>query len=162
MKKTVLWCLLMFICCPCSGSPLGEGAFEMISIAADEAGEDEQPGILHFNGHFVMQSTDWHLTSELATVYGSTDKPDRVLLEGSPARFLVNHRTDHTGQGQVEGTAMVVEYLREVNLLVLSGGATLVMGDEIIRSAQIAYNISTNRFQASGAEGVLIEVPPDY
>ena len=133
----------------------------MISIAADDASEDEQPGILHFNGHFVMQSSDWHLTSETATVYGSPDKPDRVLLEGSPARFLVN-RTDHTDQGQVEGTAEVVEYLREVNLLLLSGKATLVLGDEIIRSAHIAYDINTKRYQAGGADGVLIKVPPVY
>jgi len=133
----------------------------MISINADEASEDEQEGILHFNGHFVMLSSDWHLTSEQATVYGRPDKPDRVLLEGSPARFLVK-RTDHTDQGQVEGTALVVEYLREVNLLMLSGGATLMLGDEIIRSAHIAYDIGTKRYQAGGTEGVLIKVPPDY
>jgi len=133
----------------------------MISIAADEASEDEQPGILHFNGHFVMQSTDWHLTSDQATVYGSPDKPDRVVLKGSPARFLVN-RTDHPDEGQVEGTALEVEYLREVNLLVLSSGATLMLGDEIIRSAHIAYDIGTKRYQAGGTDGVLIEVPPDY
>jgi len=151
----------MLFCCPCGASPLGEGAFEMISIAADEASEGEQPGILHFNGHFVMQSSDWHLTSEQATVYGRPDKPDRVLLEGTPARFLVR-RTDRTDQRQVEGTAPVVEYLREVNLLVLSGGATLVFGDEVVRSAQIAYDISANRFQASGTDGVEIEVPPVY
>jgi len=152
---------LMLVFHPCGASPLGEGAFEMISIAADEASEDEEPGILHFNGQFVMRSSDWHLTSEQATVYGSPDKPDRVLLEGSPARFLIN-RTDLTDQGQVEGTAPVVEYLRDVNLLLLSGGATLALGDEVIHSAQIAYDISTRRYQAGGTDGVQIEVPPDY
>jgi lipopolysaccharide transport protein LptA len=161
MKKTILYCLLMLICCPGGASPLGEGAFEMISIAADEAREDEEPGILHFNGNFVMRSGDWHLTSEQATVYGSPDQPDRILLEGAPARFLVN-RTELTDQGPVEGTAPVVEYLREVNLLLLSGGATLVLGGEVIHSAQIAYNIDTRRYQAGGADGVQIEVPPDY
>ena len=161
MRKTVLWCLLIIFCCPCGASPLGEGAFEMISIAADEASEDEQPGILHFKGHFVMRSNDWNLTSEQATVYGSPDKPDSVLLEGSPARFLVK-QTELTDRDQVEGTAQVVEYLREVNLLLLSGNATLVLGEETIRSSQITYDISTNRYQAGGAEGVLIRVPPDY
>ncbi len=161
MKKTVLWCVLILFCCPCGASPVDEGAFEMISIAADEAREDEQPGILHFDGNFVMRSSDWHLTSEQATVYGSPDKPDSVLLEGSPARFLVN-RTDRTDEDQVEGTAMVVEYLRDVNLILLSGDARLVLGEETIRSAQIAYDISTNRYQAGGSGGVLIELPPDY
>lgn len=151
----------MLICCPCSASPLDGDAIDMISINADEASEDEQPGILHFNGQFVMRSSDWHLTSEQATVYGRPDKPDRVLLEGSPARFLVN-RADHTDRDQVEGTALVVEYLREVNLLMLSGGATLMLGDEIIRSANITYDINTKRYQAGGTDGVLIKVPPDY
>ncbi|MGB5488290.1 MAG: LptA/OstA family protein, partial [Lysobacterales bacterium] len=95
----------------------------MISINADEASEDEQPGILHFNGHFLMKSSDWQLTSEEATVYGRPDRPDRVYLAGSPARFLVN-QNGHTGQGQIEAAAPVVEYLRDANQLLLSGGAT--------------------------------------
>ena len=159
MKKAGIWYLLTIMCFPCSAAPLGAGAFDMISINADEASEDEQPGILHFNGHFLMKSSDWQLTSEEATVYGRPDRPDRVYLEGSPARFLVN-QNDHTGQNQIKAAALVVEYLRDANLLVLSGGATLMLGDEVIRSAHIEYDISTNRYQAGGDDGVVIEVPP--
>ena len=143
---------------PCGAAPLDEGAYDMISINADEAREDEQPGILHFNGNFRMQSNDWHLTSESATVYGSPDRPDRVFLKGSPAQFVVN-KTDQTGEGEIEGTALEVEYLREENRLMLSGSATLILGDEIIQSANIQYDISTNRYQAGGTDGVLIKVP---
>lgn len=159
MNKTVLCCLMILMCCPCSASPLGDNAFDMISISADEASEDEQPGILHFRGHFVMRSTDWQLTSEEATVYGSPDKPDRVYLEGTPARFLIN-QNNRVNPGQIEASAMVVDYSRENNQLVLSGGATLMLDDEVIRSTQIEYDISTNRYRAGGTDGVLIEVPP--
>jgi lipopolysaccharide transport protein LptA len=131
----------------------------MISISADVAREDEQPGILHFTGHFRMLSDDWNLTSDAATVYGNPDKPDRVVLEGSPARFLVN-RGDSADTDQIEATAPVVEYSRADDLLLLSNGATLMMGGEVIRSRYIEYNISTNRYKAGGADGVLIEVPP--
>jgi len=130
----------------------------MISISADEASEDEQPGILHFSGHFLMQSQDWNLTSEEATVYGSPDKPDRVILEGSPARFMVE--ASAMIQGQIKAAALVVEYSRDANLLVLSGDATLMLGDEVIRSNHIEYDIGANRYKAGGADGVLIEVPP--
>ena len=61
-----------------------------VSILADQASEDIQPGILHLEGHFSMQTRDWKLESTLATVYGKPDKPDKpdsVYLEGSPARF---------------------------------------------------------------------------
>lgn len=133
----------------------------MISISADEASEDEKPGILHFNGHFQMQSTDWQLTAEEATVYGSPDKPDRVYLEGSPARFFINPK-DRKKQGQIKAAAGAVEYLREDNVLILSDGATLTLGDEVIRSARIEYDIKANRYRASGSDGVLIEVPPVF
>ncbi len=158
MRKTVLLYLLVLLTIPCAAAPLGEGALDMVSINADEAREDEQPGILHFKGNFRMQTSDWHLTSEAATVYGSPDKPDRVFLKGSPARFLVN-QSDRTQQGQIEGTALEVEYLRKTDRLMLSGGATLILGDEIIRSSYIEYDISTNRYKAGGTDGVLIDVP---
>ena len=160
MKRAITCSLLMLTCSPCIAAPLGAGAFDMISISADEAREDEQPGILHFSGQFQMRSNDWQLNSAQATVYGSPDKPDRVYLEGSPAQFNVN-RTDRTDQGPINGTAQVVEYLRATNRLVLSGEAVLMMGDEIIRSARIEYDINTNRYQAGGDDdGVLIQVPP--
>ena len=135
MKKAIACSLLMLTCAPCISAPLGAGAFDMISISADEAREDEQPGILHFSGQFQMRSDDWQLNSAQATVYGSPDKPDRVYLEGSPAHFNVK-QTDQTDQ------------------------AVLKLGDEIIRSARIEYDISTNRYQAGGDDGVHIQVPP--
>ncbi len=131
----------------------------MISISADEASEDEQADILHFLGHFRMQSDDWQLTAAAATVYGSPDRPDRVRLEGAPAQFTV-YQTVRSDADRITASASVVEYVRADNRLVLSGGATLMLGDEIIRSKHIEYDISTNRYQAGGADGVLIEVPP--
>jgi lipopolysaccharide transport protein LptA len=159
MKKAVIYSLLMLIPPLNAATPLGESAFDMISISADEAIEDEQPGILHLKGHFLMQSENWHLTSARATVYGSPNKPDRVSLEGTPARFLV-HPTNQSISGSIEATALVVEYVREINKLSLSGEATLMLGDEIIRSTSIEYDIDANRYRAGGNEGVFIEVPP--
>lgn len=159
MTKTLICCLLALIVSPCGAAPLGEGAFDMISISADEASEDERPGILNFKGNFLMQSSDWQLTSTQATVYGSPNKPDRVYLEGSPARFLI-HQADHPDKDSIEATASAVEYQRASNSLKLSGNATLKLGKEVIRSADIEYDIGTNRYKASGTDGVLIEVPP--
>lgn len=159
MKKTIICGLLTLISFSCIADPLGEDAFDAISISADEAKEDESPGILHFDGHFQMRSSEWLLTSAQATVYGRPNKPDRIYLEGSPARFHVKP-ADKSDNDSIEAAANVVEYLRDNNSLMLSGGATLVLGEEIIRSAYIEYNIDTNRYQAGGESGVLIEVPP--
>jgi lipopolysaccharide transport protein LptA len=159
MKKTIICCLLTMVFSPCGAAPLGEGAFDMISISADEAIEDEQPGILNFRGHFLMQSSDWQLTSTQATVYGSPNQPDRVYLEGSPARFLI-HQVNQPDKDSIEAAASSVEYLRTSNTLKLSGNATLKLGNEVIQSSVIEYDIDSNRYQASGTGGVLIEVPP--
>lgn len=159
MKKIVIGILLALMLSPCGATPLGENAFDTISISADEAYEDLQPGILHFRGHFLMQSSDWQLTSTSATVHGSPNRPDRVYLEGSPARFMVD-QVDAAGQGPVDATAPVIEYLRATNKLTLSGGATLMLDDEVIQSTNIEYDIVTNQYQAGGTGGVQIEVTP--
>jgi len=159
MKIAVILSLSTLMCAPSMAAPLGAGAFDMISISADEASEDERPGVLHFHGHFFMRSDDWNLTSDTATVYGNPDRPDRVILEGAPARFVVK-RTDGTQPDQIVADALKVEYSRADNTLLLSSGATLQLGDEIIRSRNIEYNIGTNRYKAGGADGVQIEVPP--
>jgi len=159
MKKTLIGSLLALVLSPGSTAALDEIAFDTISISADEASEDERPGILHFDGNFVMQSSDWQLVSAKATVYGTPNKPDRVYLEGSPALFLV-HRTSDTTRGPVEATASVIEYIRAADTLTLSGGAILKLDDEVIRSTFIEYDVSTQRYRASGIDGVLIEVPP--
>lgn len=140
-------------------SPVNDVSFETISIFADEASEDILPGILHFRGNFIMQTNEWRLESGQATVYGDPDRPDKVHLEGSPARFLIDRDVDG-GQGIVEATAPEMEYQRSTGILRLSGGAVLTLEDEVIQSTVIEYNIDTERYQAGGIDGVVIEVPP--
>jgi len=151
--------LFFLVTLPVMASSVDDVGFETISISADEASEDVQPGVLHFKGHFIMQTHDWRLESGQATVYGKPDRPDKVYLEGSPARFLITRDKDG-GQGTVEATAPEMEYQRSTSLLKLSGGATLKLDDEVIQSLVIEYNIDTQRYQAGGVDGVLIEVPP--
>jgi len=162
MSKFALSCqiiLLAMVISPGYASGLGESKLETITISADEAYEDIQPGVLHLEGHFLMQSHEWKLESKRATVHGRPDRPDKVYLEGSPARFLVI-RNDGEGQHTVEAEAPVIGYLRSANMLELTGGAILKLDDEVIKSTVIKYDIDTNRYWAGGVDGVMIEVPP--
>lgn len=162
MLRTGLYCLAaLLLLLPRSSeseSPLG-GGFETISISAEEASEDIRPGILHFKGQFVMQTPDWRVESERATVYGRPDRPDKVSLQGSPARFLIT-RHDNEHSSTVEAYAPRMEYTRSTEILRLSDGATLKLDEEVIQSEVIEYNVKTERYRAGGADGVLIEVPP--
>jgi len=140
-------------------SELDKTSKETIRISADIAHEDVRPGILHLQGHFLMQGSEWRLESELATVYGKPDRPDRVHLEGSPARFLIT-RDAAGGFQTVEAEAPVIEYRRSVNSLEMTGGAVLKLDDEVIRSSVINYDIDTRRYWGGGVDGVMIEVQP--
>ena len=162
MPKTALSCqiiLLAVMLLPGYVSGLDKTSTETIRISADEAHEDIKPGILHLKGHFLMQGDEWKLESELATVYGKPDRPHRVYLEGSPARFLII-RDDTEGLQIVEAEALVIEYRRSVNSLELTGGAILKLDDEVIRSTEINYDIDTRRYRGGGVDGVKIEVQP--
>jgi lipopolysaccharide transport protein LptA len=162
MLKTNIYCLatlFLLALAPCEASLPGDGNFETISITADVAREDIEPGILHFEGHFTMQTADWHIESIRATVYGHLERPDKVHLQGSPARFLIN-RDNLDDEDIVEATAPEMEYHRSTSILKLSGGAVLKLDDEVIQSAVIEYNVDTERYRAGGAAGVFIEVPP--
>lgn len=162
MLKTLLCCLFTSFAVqyiPCQASPLGEGAFDTINISADEASEDEQTGALHFKGHFLMQSDDWWLESSQATVYGRPDRPDKINLEGSPASFFIK-RVASDPLSMIKATAPVIEYIRDANILKLSGGAILQLDDEVISSSSIEFNLDTERYRTSGAGGVTIKVPP--
>lgn len=138
---------------------LSDHSFETVSISADEAAEESDSDTLRFVGHFLMQSGEWELRSDEAIVSGPPDRPERVFLQGSPAHFLIERSADDQTQ-TIEATAPSIEYVRETNLLSLSGGATLRLHDEVIRSAAIEFDLSLDRYQSIGKGGVSIEVPP--
>ena len=151
--------VLLLLCSNCMAEPDWEGAFDTISISADQAREDAESGVLHLDGNFVMQSEKWRLTSLRATVHGNPTRPDQILLEGNPARFTFLS-SDPDVEESIEATALEVVYRREENSLLLSGDARLKLGDETVQSKQISYDIASGRFLAGGDEGVIIRVPP--
>lgn len=158
MKIAIFYSLLVFICSPCLADPLDGVAFDTINISADEALEDEKPGILHLKGNFMMRSENWYVTASRATVFGSPTEPDRILLQGSPARFMLLP-DDQVDKEQIEATALEIEYQKINNSLSLRGDARLILGNETIHSSTIEYDITTSRYRAGGDNGVIIRVP---
>ncbi len=79
MLKMITFCLFVLALAPCAAAPLDDKAFDNVSISADIASEDRESGDLQFSGQFKMQSSNWHLSSERATVTGPPESPDTVL-----------------------------------------------------------------------------------
>lgn len=140
--------------------PPGFSAEDSVSIRADQAWEDEEPDIVHFSGHFLMQAADWSVTADTATLYGSLDDPQSLLVRGAPAQIRVVKRTGDA-PSQVSGTATAIEYQRTGNVITLQGGATLQRDDQTLSGDRILYHIDSDQYQASGSLGVQIEVQPE-
>jgi lipopolysaccharide transport protein LptA len=134
---------------------------DMVSIRADQAWEDIEPGTLHFAGHFEMHIRDWLVNADRATLHGKLDHPDRLVLEGTPARFRAS-RTEDGRTESVQAEAREIVYERETERVILNGAARLVQGENQLQSNMVEYDIRSNRFRARGDTGVQLVVPTEY
>jgi lipopolysaccharide transport protein LptA len=114
---------------------------------------------LHFAGHFEMRVGDMVLSADRATLYGQLNDPDRLVLEGSPARLSVS-QTKSDGVETIQAEAQEMLYERESDLMLLIGAARLTQGDNVLISDRIEYDISADRFRTQGQTGVQIDVDP--
>lgn len=136
---------------------LRPGSEDAIGITADQAWEDTEPDIVHFQGHFEMHSTQWHLTAESAVLQGKLDSPDHVVLLGAPAQISLLHNVNGRSE-PIAAQARQIAYSRGNNALVLSGEARLRQGDNTLSSEIIEYDIATDRFRSHGENGSQMEV----
>lgn len=129
---------------------------DMIAIRADQAWEDLEPDVVHFDGHFEIRIRDWRATADRAVLYGKLDDPGRLVLDGKPARFEVSY-LEGARTERVLAEAREIIYERESRLIRLSGDATLLQGDSLLRSSAIEYDIANGRFRTEGEAGVRIK-----
>jgi len=149
----------------------GSGAADILQLAdnstivvsADEAWEEPGKDILHFRGHFEIRTPNWRLTADQATVYGGLDKLQRIVAAsadgGTPVHFLF-HGSESDDVPDTVGEGQFLEYDKTINMLSLSGNATLVSGVRSMRSDRIQYDLVNQMFTADGGSGVHVTVDP--
>jgi len=129
-----------------------------ILVHADAAANDPDHNITRFSGHFTLSGTDWPIESDVALVYGPLEAPTRVLLEGKPARIWIKRNGI---ERDVAASADAIEYLREANKLVLTGGAVLVDGTRrTLTSTGFEYDLNRDRMSSSGP--IKITAAPEH
>ncbi len=137
----------------------GFSANDTILIHAENAWEDAAPDTVHFSGHFELKAYDWYLSGDQATLYGDLDDPETAILTGSPAKIqletIANERIK-----TITGKAIRIVYQRASNSINLVGGASLTTAGQTMQSEEIEYDITQDRIQASGSQGVHIRVDP--
>ena len=139
---------------------------DTVTVTAERAWEAEEADVVHFSGKFELRAPDWSLVGDTAVVYGKLDNPDRVVVEGKPARisFLRDDEADAgttDPQERVDGTAFFVEYFRASDKLKMRGAASLVRKDSRLVSELIEYDVDTDRYSASGEGGINIQFSTD-
>jgi lipopolysaccharide export system protein LptA len=160
---------------------------DTVSIVADNAWEGDDVDVIHFEGNFELRAPDWYMSADTATVYGKLDNPDKVVLEGKPAKIYFlrdtgpntepgtepgTEKNEQSGQttlpatrsepdlDDVEGSALLIEYMRGSNKLKMTGSASLKRKDNQLSSEVIEYDIDADRYSASGDGGINIQVVP--
>lgn len=139
---------------------------DTVTVTAERAWEADEADVIHFSGQFEMRASDWSLLGDTAVVYGKLDNPDRVVVEGKPARIsFLRDSDDDAGTDdpaeRVDGAALFVEYFRATDKLFMRGGASLIRKDSTLVSDVVEYNIGADRYSASGEGGINVQFNPD-
>ena len=132
-------------------------ADETIVIKANEAWEDETADVIHFRGDFQLESPDWTVTADQATLYGKLDDPETVILSGSPV-YITIYSNENAGDIDVSGYANRIVYQKDPQSLRMEGKASLSRDDNTLSGSDIEYDISNDRVTASGAGGVRVQL----
>ena len=139
---------------------------DTITISAVRGWEADETDVLHFSGNFELHAPDWSMSGDSAMVYGKLDNPDKVVVEGRPAKvsFLRKDQENPDASDpseRIDGMARFVEYFRATDQLIMRGGAKLLRKDNKLSSETIEYNVDKDRYSASGEGGVNVQLNPE-
>ena len=151
---------------PAFSGPLDFTSNDTVTVTAERAWEADEADVIHFSGQFELRAPDWSLFGDSAVVYGKLDNPDRVIVEGKPARiaFLRDVEGKDGSADSVEridGTANFVEYFRATDKLLMRGSANLTRKDSTLVSEIIEYDVDADRYSASGEGGINVQYNPE-
>ncbi|MCC6203247.1 MAG: hypothetical protein IT494_09615 [Gammaproteobacteria bacterium] len=130
---------------------------DTVVIHAAEAWEGEHANTFHIRGNIEISAPDWAVLADAATLEGSLDNPDRIVIEGAPARIRIQLKNDDP----IEGSSSRIEYDRARDRLNLAGDAQLLQGGQSISSADIEYLLDRRTYRTSGGKRVRTVVDPD-
>lgn len=133
---------------------------ETIIARAHEAWESDNGDTMFIRGDLQLRGTRWRIHADTARVDGKLGKPDRVVVDGSPARILVTPEDDGP---PFEGQSRHLVFQPQAKTVKLEGAATIIRGQQSITSESISYELD-RRTVAAGARGrvkVVTSAHPD-
>jgi lipopolysaccharide transport protein LptA len=164
----IFWilCGLLFFVPPAAAEGLEFSDGDIIIVTAQRAWEADAADVVHFSGRFELHAPDWTLAGDSAVVYGKLDDPERVVVEGAPARIAFLRKAEPADGSaaedeRIDGSAATVEYFRATDKLKMRGGASLTRKDSTLASEIIEYDVDADRYSAGGDGGINIQFNPE-
>ena len=110
--------------------------------------------VLNLEGNFEMRGSDWWLTADSAQVYGPVEDPERLVIQGAPARVSVTRRNGE----RASATGQRIIYWRRRELVEVHGAAAFAAGDLAMTGSRIIYDLDAERLKSAGNSGVTLVV----
>lgn len=149
--KTILINLLLLAgtALPGAAAALTSDAEQPMLIEADSAELDDKKGISIYRGNVRVTQGTLVLTGETMTVYNQDDDISKVIVEGAPATY--KQRPDGKQQ-DVHAKALMMEYFKSPEKVILSKDAEVEQEGDILRSERIVYDIENDQVTAGSGE----------
>lgn len=149
--------LLLSASIACADDRLRLADRDTVVIHATEAWEGSLDNVFHIRGNIEIRAPDWAILADTATLQGSLDNPDRIVVEGSPARIRIQLKNGEA----IEGSSSRIEYDRAQDTLDLAGDAQLLQGGQSVSSSSIEYLLDRRTYRTSGGKRVRTILEPN-
>lgn len=130
-----------------------------IQIEADSAVIDEPTGSAVYRGRVLLQQGAMKLQSSELTVFIKDGKAFKAVAAGRPV--LLDQAATATEEA-IHAEASRITFLIEEDRMMLDDRASLKQGERLFQGAQIDYDVTKRRVNASGSgqTRVLLVLPP--
>ncbi len=117
-----------------------------VHISADKVTIDEKSGLSSYMGNVKIEQGSMLLTGEKVTVYQPDGKLDKIIVDGTPARF--KQLSDKNNQ-EISASAIKLIYHTISEKLILTGEASLRQGQNSFSGHVIEYDTRNSTVTAN-------------
>jgi lipopolysaccharide export system protein LptA len=117
-----------------------------VHISADKVTIDEKTGISSYIGNVSIEQGSMKLTGEKVMVYQPDGKLDKIIVNGTPAKFI--QLSDQNNQ-EITATAKMLNYHTINEKLILTGEARLTQGPNSFSGHIIEYDTRNSTVTAN-------------
>jgi lipopolysaccharide export system protein LptA len=149
-RNAKLFLLIVCLQLPLPALALTADQSQPINIEADTADINDQAGTTVYRGNVIVTQGSIRLSGDTVTVYSPGRTLQKVTAEGNPAHF--QQRPDNKSE-DMRAQSRTMEYLIDVEKLILLGDAHIWQDGDKISGNRIDYDIKADLGKATKGAG---------